>query len=217
MNNNELIRKICDLTCVKKEVLINQTTVKYDVDNPFAKYYSLSTIKGAIEKYLSKEWDDQTLAHWACLYCWILSGGFKDKVKENLNSFEQFIKNCITWELDGLSFFDSEGEEQGELQEWVELFENYDHIWQTRKDWKAVYTEGPYAKENGDQYVLLINEKTKEYMIAGSDYLDNGYEDGYFKFVSPKEHLAIVKRLKNEGYSILKCVEDYYYEEMGNK
>lgn len=217
MKNNELIRKVCELTCVKKEVLINQTTVKYDTDNPFTKYYSLSTIKGAIEKYLSKEWDDQTLSHWACLYCWILSGGFKDKAKENLNSFEQFIKNCITWELDGLSFFDSEGEEQGEMQEWVELFENYDHIWQTRKDWKAVYTEGPYAKENGDQYVLLINEKTKEYMIAGSDYLDNGYEDGYFKFVSPKEHLAVVKRLKNEGYSILKCVEDYYYEEMGNK
>ena len=185
MYDKELIQRVCNLTCLKEEVVRNQTTIKYDTEHPFKKYYSFSTIKGAIEKYISNEWDDQTLAHWACIYCWILSGGFDDNLTDDLNSFETFFKDFITWDLDGLSFFSAEDEEPNDMQEIIALFEDYDHIWQTRNEWEVVYAMiGPFAKENEDQYALLVNNTKKEYMIMYSDHLKNGYEDEHFHFVS---------------------------------
>ncbi|MBQ3014491.1 MAG: hypothetical protein IJD75_05090, partial [Clostridia bacterium] len=128
MYDKDLTRRICDLSCTKNDIAVNQTTVKYDTEQPFIKYYSLSTLRGAIEKYLFKEWDDTTLAGWACLYCWILSGGFDDNLKEDLNSFESFFKDLLTWDLDGLSFFSEEywDEEMLSISKKTELYENYD-------------------------------------------------------------------------------------------
>jgi hypothetical protein len=53
MYDKELIQRVCNLTCLKEEVVRNQTTIKYDTEHPFKKYYSLSTIKGAIENELN--------------------------------------------------------------------------------------------------------------------------------------------------------------------
>lgn len=212
MYDKELIQKVCNLTCSKEEVVRNQTTIRYDTENPFKKYYNISTITGAIKKYISKEWDDQTLAHWACIYCWILSGGFDYKNRnENLNTLEGFFRDIITWDLDGLSFFD-EQDDTLNIHECMKLFENYDYIWQTRQQWRAVYAMiGPFAKENGDQYVALINDTTKEYMIIHSDHLKNGFEDEYFKFITQEEHCSLIEQLKNSGYKILSCSEEFYY------
>ena len=218
MYDKELIQRVCNLTCLKEEVVRNQTTIKYDTKHPFKKYYSLSTIKGAIEKYISNEWDDQTLAHWACIYCWILSGGFDDNLTDDLNSFETFFKNFITWDLDGLSFFSAEDEEPNDMQESIALFEHYDHIWQTRNEWEVVYAMiGPFAKENEDQYALLVNNIKKEYMIMYSDHLENGYEDEHFHFVSQDEYVALVEQLKKDGYTVLSCSEEYYYMEINDQ
>ena len=218
MYDKELIQRVCNLTCLKEEVVRNQTTIKYDTEHPFKKYYSLSTIKGAIEKYISNEWDDQTLAHWACIYCWILSGGFDDNLTDDLNSFETFFKNFITWDLDGLSFFSAEDEEPNDMQESIALFEHYDHIWQTRNEWEVVYAMiGPFAKENEDQYALLVNNTKKEYMIMHSDHLENGYEDEHFRFVSQDQYVALVEQLKKDSYTVLSCSEEYYYMEINDQ
>ena len=60
MYDRELIQKVCALKCSKEEVVRNQTTIKYDTAHPFKTYYNVSTITGAINKYISNEWDDQT-------------------------------------------------------------------------------------------------------------------------------------------------------------
>ena len=96
MFDKKLIEKVCNLTCTKTELAdINVEKINYDTDNPFKKYYSFAVIKGAIEKYISKKWDDQTLAHWAYLYDWILEGGFEENVVDNLDTFELFMKDVI--------------------------------------------------------------------------------------------------------------------------
>ena len=97
----------------------------------------------------------------------------------------------------------------------IKHFEYYDHVWQTRKQWRAVYAMiGPFAEENGDQYVALINDTTKEYMIIYSDHLENGFQDEHFKFVTQEEHILLIEQLKNSGYQILSCSEEYYYSEI---
>ena len=218
MYDKELLQKVCDLTCSKEDVLRNQATIKYDSDQPFKKYYSLSAITGALKKYIFGEWDDKTLAHWACIYCWILLGGCDYKnIKEDLNTFEAFFRDFITWDLDGLSFFSSEDTESKDIYDCIRLYESYDHIWQTRNEWKAVYAMiGPHAKENGDQYVALINDTSKEYMIIYSDHLKSGFEDEHFKFVTQEEYISLIEKLKNSGYQILSCSEEYYYMEINN-
>ena len=213
MYDEKLIRKICDLTCTKDDVVRSQTTVKYDTSHPFEKYYSLATIKGALEKFISNDWDDITLSHWACLYCWVLSGGCEDPVTEDLTTLEVFLRDVITWDLDGLAFFDAEYEE--DMRNSIQLFEDYDHILQTASEWNAVYAMiGPYAQENGSQYVALINSVTKEYMIIYSEFLENGYEDKYFKLVAQEDFLELIERLKSESYRILTCSEKYLYMEL---
>ena len=219
MYDKELIQKICNLTCSKEEVVRNQTKIKYDTEHPFEAYYNVSTITGAINKYISNEWDDQTLAHWACIYCWILLGGCDyQNIKEDLNTLEGFFRDVVTWDLDGLSFFSAEDNDSQDMRETIKIFECYDHIWQTRKQWRAVYAMiGPFAEENGDQYVALINDTAKEYMIIYSDHLKNGFEDGYFKFIKQEEYVSLIEQLKNSGYQILSCSEEYYYMEISDQ
>lgn len=128
MIEKELIKRVCDVTCSKEDVVRPQDTIAYDPNNPFKKYYHIESIIMAINKYASHEWDDQTLAHWACIYCWILCGGFKN-VKEKLNSLEQFLKDDITWSLDGLSFFDeSYFEEDAGPADLIEAYKTIDYI-----------------------------------------------------------------------------------------
>ena len=104
------------------------------------------------------------------------------------------------------------------MQESIALFEHYDHIWQTRNEWEVVYAMiGPFAKENEDQYALLVNNAKKECMIMYSDHLENGYEDEHFHFVSQDEYVALVEQLKKDGYTVLSCSEEYYYMEINDQ
>ena len=216
MYDKELIQKVCELTCSKEDVVRNQTTIKYNTENPFKTYYNVSTITGAFKKYIANEWDDQTLAHWACIYSWVLSGGFKN-VKENLDSFERFFRDVTIWDLDGFSFYSAEDTDV-DMRECIKLYEDYDHVWQTRRQWRAVYAMvGPFAEENGEQYVVLINDTTKEYMIIFSDHLENGFEDDRFKFVTQEEFISLIEQLKTSEYKILSCSEESYYEDISIK
>lgn len=218
MYEKELIQRVCDLTWTENDISRKIDTIKYDPVHPFRKYYSFKSIEGAIEKFLANEWSDRTLAHWACIYCWILCGGCKRHITEDLNSFERFFRDVVTWDLDGLSFFSVEEEEddlEKEMHDLIMLFKNYDHIWQTRDQWRAVYAiVGPCQEFNGEQYVVLINDTSKEYMIRFSDHLENGFEDKYFRFVPESALMELVEQLKNDGYSILSCSEQCYYRDI---
>ena len=218
MYDKELTQKVCNLTCTKKDVVRDQTKIKYDNEHPFRKYYSAQAMKCAIEKFLSNEWDDQMLSHWACIYCWILLGGCDyANITADLNTFERFLRDVITWDLDGLSFFDIEYFDDyiERMHNTKQFYEDFDHIWQTRDEWKAVYAMiGPNAEENGEQYVTLVNDTTKEYMLIFSDHIENGFEGEHFRFITQDAFIAYIEQLKGENYKILHCAEEYYYMEL---
>lgn len=217
MYNNDLIQRVCELTLTKDDVARNVSKLKYDTVHPFEKYYNLPTIKGAIEKFITNEWDDKTLSHWACMYSWILSGGFDKDITENLNSFEHFLRDVIIYDLDGISFFNAEyiEEDLKSMYESIKLFENYDHIWKSRDSWRAVYAMvGQYDEYNEEQWVVLINDSKREYMIMHTDHIENGYEDERFVFVTNVKFMELIERLGREGYDMLSCAEEYYYDEI---
>lgn len=111
MFNKKLFESICNLTCEKEDFNFNPANrrkVKYDLEDPFIKYYSYDSIVRAFNKYINKEWDDKTLAHWFCVYGWILNGGFSSKTKSSLNLVEELITFIISDYLDGMSFFKEE-------------------------------------------------------------------------------------------------------------
>lgn len=216
MYDKELIERVCNLTCTKEDIFRDQTTINYDHEYPFKKYYDVNIIVVAINKYLSKEWDDHTLAHWACIYNWIICGGFHDDLKEGLDSFEEFMKDVISWDLDALSFFDEEYLEEDEnLYDRIQLYKDWDHILKTKNGWKVVYAMvSPCAEFNEDQYLVLINNEIKEFMIIYSYHLENGFEDEVFKYISEEEFILIVEQLKEKEYTLLSCSEKFYYSEI---
>lgn len=220
MYDKDLIDRLCNLTCNEEDVVRNQTTVKYDNIEPFKKYYSVDTLVGAIEKYINKEWDDIMLSHWACIYCWILNGGFRDDIKENLNSFEEFLANVLTWNLDGLSFFDEEYlDEDEKIEDYSDFYKNFDHVWQTRNEWHCFYaTIGQFDKFNGHQYVVMINDNLKEYMIIVSDHLKNGYRysNDYLKYTTKSKFFKLIEKLKTDNYLLITCSEKWYYKALNN-
>lgn len=219
MYDRELIEKVCNLTCKPEEINVDQTSFKYDVDHPFEKYYKVDIIIGAINKYILKEWNDITLANWCCIYDWILCGGFDANIKENFNPFERFLVDVISWDLDGLSFFDEDVDELDEVYEWIKFYKNIDRVWQTRNGWKGVYaTIGEYDKENGQQYVVIVNDSLKEYMIIFSEHLKNSYkyQNEFLKYTTKNKFIRLIEKLKDLGYSNLSCSEECYYQELND-
>lgn len=221
MYDKELIERICNLTCSKEDLLENQTSsINYDSEYPFRKYYDVNIIIKAINKYISKEWDDQILARWCNKYNWILCGGFSNDVKEDLNPLEQYLFDDLSWGLDGLSFFDEETyfeESKDEIYGIIESFKKWDHIWQTRDSWKGVYAPiGVFNLTNGDQYVLLVNETLKEYVILFSaGHLSNNYkhQNDYLRYTSRNKFAKMVEKLKDE-YKIISRSEKFYYSDL---
>ena len=135
----------------------------------------------------------------------------------DLNTFEGFLRDEITWDLDGLSFFRIEYFDDyiEMMRKKLQLYEDYDYIWQTRAQWKATYAMiGPNAEDNGEQFVALVNDATKEYMLIFSDHIENGFEGEHFRFITQDAFIAYIEQLKGENYKILHCAEEYYYMEL---
>lgn len=219
MYNKELIDKICNLTCTFDEINIPQDSIKYDTIEPFKKYYSIDIILKAIEKYENKEWSDHHFAHWCCLYDWIICGGFKDNIIEDKNNtIREFIKSTISWDLDGLSFFDEksyfdEDDEYG-VDGWKIQFKNLDYILNKVGNLYVFY--GPvyeYDLDNAAQYVVLVNDLDKTFIIIYSDFFENGYEEDKIKYVDKKTHKKMVEDLLNNGYQLISYSEEFYFDE----
>lgn len=226
MYDKQLIEKICNLTCSKKELEISTDSIKYDIESPFKKYFHVETVVNAIQKYLDKEWDETMIARWGNHYNWIICGGFEEHVIEELNSIEDFIKWNISDWLDSLSFFDAIKEEEKDIEldeeemkldGWEEVFRCLDNIFKTSTQWKGFYAKiGPRGEFNDDQFVLLVNDSTKQYMIFHSDFLDNGYEDEYLKYMTQEEHIKKVREVEQMGYQLISCQEEYYFDEIND-
>ncbi len=173
------------------------------------------------------------LAYWCNFYNWIICGGFDKHLKEKLNTIEDCIKWIISDDLDGLSFFDAtlEAEENMEPdeEEYIKLnkdeinsqldackqtFRDLDNIFKTSTQWKGFYAKiGPCGELNNDQFVLLVNDSTKQYIIFHSDFIDNGEEDEYLKYMSQEEHVKKVREVEELGYQLISYGEEYYFDE----
>lgn len=217
MYDKELIDKICNLTCKPEEIDINQTSIKYDSVDSFNKYYNVNTIINAIDKYINKEWNGKTLANWCCLYDWIIEGGCKVSANKNLNELEYFIKELISWDLDGLSFFDEEYLEDDFMFD-KDYFINLDYILKNNNDWEGIYAPiGEYDEMNNNQYALLFNDKLKEYIIIFSNgFLYNNYkhQNDYLRFTTKNRFVNKLNDLKDNNYKLIKCDEKEFYDDL---
>jgi len=217
MYDKELIDKICNLTCKPEEIDIDQTSIKYDSVDSFNKYYNVNTIINAIDKYINKEWNDKTLANWCCLYDWIIEGGCKISANKNLNELEYFIKELISWDLDGLSFFDEEYLEDDFMFD-KDYFINLDYILKNNNDWKGIYAPiGEYDEMNNNQYALLFNDKLKEYIIIFSNgFLYNNYkhQNDYLRFTTKNRFVNKLNDLKDKNYKLIECDEKEFYDDL---
>jgi len=212
MCDKELINKICDLSCSFSEINIAQDKINYDIEHPFKKYYKLDTIIAAINKYKNKEITDRFLAHWACLYNWIICGGFNDElIEEKGNSILELVKQLISDDLDALSFFYKEDEDM--IEDYILGFKNLDEIYKTVNNWKGYYAPSEYADFNNDQYVLLVDDINKKFMIVYSDFIENGYEDEFLVFVSDDVLKNKIRELENNNYFMLSYSEQFYFDE----
>ena len=218
MYDIDFIQRIFHLTCSEADLRVSHSEIRYDITHPFMKYYRYSQIKRAFEAYLNGIWSDKMLARWACHYLWILLGGCDyDHVIEDLNSMQSLCRDLITDALDGLAFFEEEiaDDPRVEIGEMLCVFESLDRVFRTQQQWRAVYAPvGSNAIDNGTQYVVLINDTQKEYMIADSDHLVNGFEDERFDYVDEAELLDLVNTLKADGYRTLPCSEEDFYLEI---
>ena len=218
MFNKKLFESICNLTCEMEDFSFNPANrrkVKYDLEDPFIKYYSYDSIVKAFNKYINKEWDDKTLAHWFCVYDWILNGGFSSKTKSSLNLVEELITFIISDYLDGMSFFEEEyylnNEDNTPIENYIKEFKFCDELWQQRKEFKAYYfmVRDVYLYS---KFIVLVNDSKKQYMIIKEDYYSRKYNDGNLYWMKKGEFEKLIKRLENEKYEIINYDEDDSYE-----
>ena len=146
------------------EFSVNMSVKKdFDFDDSFNKYYNLDKILMAIEKYLNKTINAEYLAYWANVYNWILMASyfFNDNYS---NSFKQLLRNSISWELDALSFFDSENEKQDKknLKKFIVDFKILDYLYNKINNLMIYYAS---YKDEFDQTIIKVCLLMKKLMF----------------------------------------------------
>ena len=206
MYNKELFEKICNVTCSFEELtsfIIKIDKKKFDLDNPFEKYYDLKKILFAIQRYEKKEISDRYLAYWMNAYDWIIMGGFKIKTKDNSITFKKWLEWEISDWLDSLSFFD-DSDDWYNLEDYKNSFAVLDKIYQNRGDWDRVFAHTDEWGDNDDDVlVLAYNEKLNEFvkLYAHLDYLQL---DVKIPRVELDEIEKKIQKLQEKGYQELK-------------
>lgn len=173
MQIQELINKVCTLSCTKEDLVLDYLSIKNlelkDSECSFIKYYNLNTILDAFNKYINKEWNIETLVNWCSIYTGIIEGDFLVNSKINFKGVERLIYDLITTELD--IFPGMYADETDYLDETLDILNKlkfYDNLWQQRKDLKAFTIERDLDPKLISVFSILINEKTKEYMTVSS-------------------------------------------------
>ena len=178
-----LIEKVIGAECLEEEMsqVLNflQNRKNYEglefLKNSFEKYYNLARIINTIRKYENKEIDDRCLAHWMCVYNWIIMADEWANVPIEEITFKTWIVWEISGWLDSLSFFD-DSDDFYNLEEYKKTFEVLDKIYNNLEGWNRVFAHTDEWGDNDDDVVVLVsNDKTKEFVRIGSqlDYLNN--------------------------------------------
>lgn len=218
MVNKEYIKRICDLTCSKSDVEIPLKDIEYDLNNPFKKYYNVEIIMSAIAKYVNKEWDVKTLSHWASAYNNILNGGFKDNVNSTLTSLEAYLVKYLSMDLDVLLLIDYKQDKQviqNYICDTIKYFYNINHIFKTINEWQGFYgVISNYEYPILNQYVVLINETKKEFIIMSYDISIDASEFSILKHLPKQEFIDIITKINANNYKILPCSEYDFYNEI---
>lgn len=212
MKIEELINKVCTLSCTKEDLVLDYSSIKNlelkDSKCSFIKYYNLNTILDAFNKYINKEWNIETLVNWCSIYTGIIEGDFLVNSKINFKGVERLIYDLITTELD--IFPGMYANEIGYLDEKPEILNKlkfYDSLWQQRKDLKAFTIERDLDPNAISVLTVLINEKTKEYMTVSS--IEDIIFDESIHRVNINELKQLMLKLEKDKYKQVHKVEVY--------
>lgn len=174
MYNKNLYNKMINCECSFDELAefsVNMSVKKeFDFNNSFNKYYNLDKILMAIEKYLNKTINAEYLTYWANVYNWILMASyfFNDNYS---NSFKQLLRNSISWELDALSFFDSENEKQDKknLKKFIVDFKILDYLYNKINNLMIYYASYIDEFDQTIIKVLFVDEKNNVFHVLETD------------------------------------------------
>lgn len=212
MQIQELINKVCTLSCTKEDLVLDYSSIKNiklkDSECSFIKYYNLNTIFEAFNKCINKEWNIETLVSWCAIYTGIIEGEFLVTSKIEFKGVERLIYDLITTELD--IFPGMYADEIGYLDEKPEILNKlkfYDNLWQQRKDLKAFTIERDLDPNAISVLTLLINEKTKEYMTVSS--IEDIIFDESIHRVNINELKQLILKLEKDKYKQVHKVEVY--------
>lgn len=201
MYDKELLESVANATCDYAALRKNYPRadmIEYDEDHSFEKYYHLESIIASIEKYQKGEITDDELAHWACVYDYVLNGRFVENDEDDIPIELFILRYEVSDWLDSLSFFeeceDSAKHEDGvfDLEERKEGFRVLDRIMRTHREWVFYYDD----LYDDYQELLLVNESRRAYVRMVSDFFD-GDAHGLEKSDSLRE---MREKLRAEGY-----------------
>lgn len=162
MYDKNMYEKILKVECTNEEIKnfsCNLSKIELDKENSFEKYYDLSKLLLAIEKYQKGLISDSYLAHWMNAYNWIITSSLDNEIDEN---GEISIKEILIWELsdwiDALSFFEEDQKDEYNLDSFVDVFTTLSKLYEDCEKCRKII-----AKNDLDSgfIILAINEKEK--------------------------------------------------------
>ena len=221
MNRNTYYKKILNLTCNEKDVLCIFEDCFYDKDEPFKKYYNKEIFFKAIDKFITNQWDQEQLTNWCYSYISIIEGGHLSNSKEKFNFIEEFVQIQIIMILYSLSGYEKEEFDDYDSEfEWLKdlkyILNTLDFVYKTSANWHGLISQiGNICKEEGDSYVLLINDISKQYLITYSYYKKENQSD-IIQFTTEENFISKLNDIKSQGYSLISFEEEDFYNDIKN-
>ncbi len=183
MFNKELFDKICSVTVSEEELFDfaeHLSEAEFDLEAPFKKYYSLSSIEKCIDLYKSGRVDDKYMSYWACAYNWIImggAGGDGGEAAAKPGCLKKIIRDDISNWLDSLSFYEKETHESVDYfgpdapraaDVYLETFRVLNSIYTAPTDWCAFYIlldDDDSEKAN----LLLVSKRERKFLTLYSN------------------------------------------------
>lgn len=104
--------------------------------------------------------------------------------------------------------------------EWLKdlkyILNTLDYVYKTSTNWHGLISQiGNICKEEGDSYVLLINDIGKQYLIAYSYYKKENQSD-IIQFTTEETFISKLNDIKSQGYSLISFEESGFYNDIKN-
>ena len=171
MLNQDLAKRICDVTCSLEELKsISLSDGLFGLDEPFNEYYDLNSILKCFDLYEKGCVAEEFVAHWANGYGFVIGISFTSKIyKERESSVS--LKDLVFWSvldwLDTLAFFD--GEAPYDSNYYKNAFSALDYVYKSLDKWTVYYSFKPDSCHIDACSVLLVNDSERSYMIFHVD------------------------------------------------